>query len=587
VTSVAEYGRVRGRTAQRGYGTAHQRLREFYAPLVLSGQQLCARCGRLIAPGEPWDLGHVDGDRSRYSGPEHRWCNRSTALRRSWQPAAVAELEPEREGLAASDACWDVPWLKRLRRVPANAVWPRLMTVPHPAAVGSIGPEFIRWAEGREGRELRWWQKLVATRLLEVDRDGRLVWETMVLSTARQVGKSVLLGELLLWRIHQRDRFGERQDVLHTGMNLQVCKEVLRPAMYWAEAQPGYKVGRANGELFIEVQADKSRWLLRARGGVYGYSVSTAAVDEAWKVAPEVVDDLTPTMVERTQPQLWLVSTAHRAATRLMLRSRQVALGSLEAGDGDLLVEWSAPASADLDDVAGWRLASPHWTAQRERKISKALEAARAGEGDLVEDELDPVESFQSQWLNRWPRRQASQGGGVEPLLPAGLWQELEEHVYADGPIWVAVEDDRGFGGGVAAAWELPDGRIEVDGWLFDDWDSALDQVGELAGIRPIRELLVGASLLDRVPAGVSPAPKPAGSRETRVGLALLRDLAAAGELVHDGTVVLDGAVAAARVKELESGLMLERDRGPTHLVKALAWAVNAAHRPAPAPAIY
>ena len=43
----------------------------------------CARCGELIEPGPPWDLGHVDGtERQVYSGPEHRRCNRQTTYYR-------------------------------------------------------------------------------------------------------------------------------------------------------------------------------------------------------------------------------------------------------------------------------------------------------------------------------------------------------------------------------------------------------------------------------------------------------------------------------------------------------------------------
>jgi hypothetical protein len=60
----------------RGYGAAHVRLRKIWDIRVQRGGVNCARCGRLIEPGTPWDLGHDDHDRTIYSGAEHRKCNR-------------------------------------------------------------------------------------------------------------------------------------------------------------------------------------------------------------------------------------------------------------------------------------------------------------------------------------------------------------------------------------------------------------------------------------------------------------------------------------------------------------------------------
>jgi hypothetical protein len=70
------------KTVERGYGATHKRLRRMWEPRVAAGYVACARCRRLIVPGESWDLGHADNDRSQYAGPEHRRCNRSTASRR-------------------------------------------------------------------------------------------------------------------------------------------------------------------------------------------------------------------------------------------------------------------------------------------------------------------------------------------------------------------------------------------------------------------------------------------------------------------------------------------------------------------------
>jgi hypothetical protein len=70
------------KTVARGYGANHKRLRRLWESRVAFGDVACARRGRLIVPGSPWDLGHADFDRSVYTGPEHRKCNRATAGRR-------------------------------------------------------------------------------------------------------------------------------------------------------------------------------------------------------------------------------------------------------------------------------------------------------------------------------------------------------------------------------------------------------------------------------------------------------------------------------------------------------------------------
>jgi hypothetical protein len=87
-------------TTQRGYGTAHQKQRQAWAPLVNAGLVNCWRCNQLIQPGQPWDLGHDDQDRTIHRGPECRHCNRSTAASRGNrmrghyrpQPPHVTEL---------------------------------------------------------------------------------------------------------------------------------------------------------------------------------------------------------------------------------------------------------------------------------------------------------------------------------------------------------------------------------------------------------------------------------------------------------------------------------------------------------------
>ena len=81
--------RKKPKSYRREYGAAHRAKRRALAPLVAAGAVDCARCHEPIQPGQEWDFGHVDGDRLRYAGPEHRHSrdcseggNRATARHR-------------------------------------------------------------------------------------------------------------------------------------------------------------------------------------------------------------------------------------------------------------------------------------------------------------------------------------------------------------------------------------------------------------------------------------------------------------------------------------------------------------------------
>ena len=88
-------------TAGRGYGHRHQQLRAQWAPKVEAGLVNCGRptCGQPILPGQAWQLGHDDHDRSRYNGPEHRYCNESAGGR-----AGAAVTNGRRQALRHSRA---------------------------------------------------------------------------------------------------------------------------------------------------------------------------------------------------------------------------------------------------------------------------------------------------------------------------------------------------------------------------------------------------------------------------------------------------------------------------------------------------
>ena len=573
------------------YGAAHRRRRA----ALLGPGSVCHLCG---APATELDHvpaltlhHHVEGTGCCRSVPACAACQRVQGAELGWVRHAVGSAAPVKVGQAVeepddspgpTDRVWDrAPWLETFRDVPSSATWPRFMTEPHPAAVGSFGLEAVAWLRVEAGISLRWFQALTLVRQLEHDDDGLLVWLEALETTARQVGKSTLLRGGAMWRLHQADRFGEEQTLLHTGKDLPVCKEVQRLARAWAKAR-GYPVREQNGNEQITEPASGSRWIVRGKGSVYGYPGSYVLVDEAWGVAAEVVEDgLEPTMAERVSPQMVLASTAHSRATALFPAHRAAALGQLSDPASMLLLEWSAPRDADIEDRAAWRAASPHWSPGRERLLEQRIVRVRAGES-LDADESDPVESFRSQFLNIWPARTTSDPGAV--LLEPDLWAARAARVDTGAArIFVAIDDHYGRGAAVAAVARASDGRYELDGWLVDSWEQAFADVDLVAAARDRVQVVVAPTLAADVEARYR--ARVMSAADTRAGLALLRQLVTAGDVFHDQAPDLD-QLTTVRVKELPSGLAVVAG-SRADLARAAAWALLAAHDSPPEPGIH
>ena len=328
---------------------------------------------------------------------------------------------------------------------------------------------------------------------------------------------------------------------------------------------------------------DGSQWLIRGKDSVYGYSTSLGLVDEAWDVPPQVVDDgLEPTMPAMEQPQLGLLSTAHRRATSLFPGRRALALEQLEAPTDTLLLEWSAPGDAADDDRLAWRAASPHWGPRRERLLAATLDRARKGGSDDP-TEPDPLESFRAQWLNRWPGVSLRSTVRDEPMWGLGQWADLGD-VQAVPPssLVVALEDRSGTGCAAAAAGRVGE-RVLVWGRVFPDraraaaWAQLLDPAAVLVG-----STLEGDTALAGLPA------RRVSAVDAAAALTKLRELGSSGGLVHDGSRDMSDQMASLRVAQRTAGLVVTSGaRSDLARCAALAvWAAAAAPAPRPGWAI-
>jgi len=448
---------------------------------------------------------------------------------------------------------------------------PRLETSRPAVVLGSFGEQAATWLRDVYGMDLRGWQRYALERALEYDQDKQLVWSTVIITVGRQSGKSWLSRAVCLWRMHHPDLFGEPQTILHVANRRSTAMEVMRPAGIWATEIYGKSAVKwGNEKAGIELPSG-DRWLLHAANdsaGV-GYSVSMVFVDEAWKVKREVVDDaLAPTMAERMNPQLWLVSTAGDSLSDLMQAYRQRALDRLESDDPGsvLLLEWSAPAEADPDLVETWKWGSPEWSDKREAFLKH--------QWTNIEES-----AWRREYLNQWVIR-------ADHWLKDSWWNgTLDPDVQLPTDrVWsVAVESDfDGMGHAVAIACQNDNDEVVIRVTTHRTIKEADEQLAKIRAEHPQIYVQVTPGYVDRLRERFDSL---VGQREAVAATQTLQDLFDRKKIRHDGSQILQEHFANSNISRRQGGWVLTAPMGRSgvYAARAAMFAVSQAAK-APMP---
>jgi hypothetical protein len=278
-------------------------------------------------------------------------------------------------------------------------------------------------------------------------------------------------------------------------------------------------------------------------------------VDEAWKIDRSVVDDsLAPTLAEKANPQLWLVSTAGDSKSDLMQAYRQRALDRLDDPQpgGVLLLEWSAPADADPDEVSTWQWASPEWSPKREQFLRQ--------QWTNVEES-----AWRKEYLNQWVLR-------ANHWLKDSTWQATTVpglELPADGLWSIALEADfDGMGHAVAVACPLDDGSVGIKVTVHRTMAEADQKVTEIRAAHPMTQVYATPGYVERLTNKIDAL---VGNREAPAATQNLLDLFDRKKIKHEGSETLREHFANSNISRRQGGWVITAPMGGSGVYGARA----------------
>jgi phage terminase large subunit-like protein len=309
------------------------------------------------------------------------------------------------------------------------------------------------------------WQAGTSTCIFAKDAVGDYAGDTVVISVARQVGKTYLIGSdvfadsiitpgsTTVWTAHRfkvaRETFNFMRSVaLSPALQPHIDPDDIHTAA------GNESIGFKNGSRIV--------FAARERGSVRGIAkVRRLILDEGQILTETAMSDLAPTMNQAVNPQIILMGTPPKPGdpSEVLTQLRTEALDG--TSEGVVYIEFSADTDCDLDDREAWHKANPSLGT---RTPYKAIVRLRK----LLSDE-----DFAREALGIW----GTSGGAA--VIDSTTWRKLStSFAQADEIAYgIDVSPSRDKASIGMAGW-TPEGRLLVE-WV--EGRNSADWVVEVA----------------------------------------------------------------------------------------------------------
>lgn len=441
---------------------------------------------------------------------------------------------------------------------------PRLVTATY--GYESFGGLVGDWSASVLARPLFPWQLAALQGALEVTPDGKFAHPTVIVSTARQNGKTTMLSALVGWLLTELPKiWGRPVSILSTAHELALAVELFddlsEQLELWEEAGLA-KVTWAYGRNKV-VMADKSTWVVKAATGKkHGGTYDVIIGDELWALSEQAIfGALKPSQIAVPSPLMFLTSTAGDESSRAFIRLREQAVAQIDRGEpGSVFyAEWSIPSGVDPLDERFFGYSNP--SLGRTITLEGLRDAAAAPDKN----------AFMRAHLNLWV---SAAGSWLSP----GQWDlaRIDEPMPDGGILVVDSSQDDSKYVGIRAAKTEEGVRVTVE-FVADNLAQMWTVIGERMAADPSLLLALTPTLEIHTPEGLRKRTQTWGYAELLKFTPLVRNMIREGVLRHTGEELLAEHVNRAVLVRAQGSVVISSQRSPGPIECARCMVVAAA----------